>query len=267
MSETSIFRSRRRSSSRARRPRAVLRYAWPALLVFALSCRREEAWPRLRARAGADSRILTQRIAGQVFVATDRGNLASGIAANGAQREQRLAEFLRDFRRELGLNGDLASMQYRALVPETPITIGSQVLQTIYLAPVYRGAVVIDRVQSAAFDSASGTLRSVLARAVDFATLPQPPAPDPAARARAQQVVMRRLLGNEPPSGSVTVGADPVISAELRRAGYVVDYRARAEGGAGRWVRALFDPAANAVFILRQEERDDLPMPTGRPPR
>ena len=232
---------------------------WPILLAFALAgCEEKQAWPGLQARV-EDAALTVRQAGGQTFLSTDRGNLARAAAFAPEEREARFAEFLNDFRRELGLSGAAGSIAFRRAASEVSLEWGEGSRWTTHLEPIHRGASIVDRPQSAAYDVESGELRAALVRSVDFTTLPGAPAVDSVARERARAAVLARLQADDLPEGRLVVRADPVVSAELRRAGYLVEYRGRDEAGAGRWIRALYDPAADEVLILRREERDDAP--------
>ena len=224
-----------------------------ALVMLLAACRRDNVWPELRTRIG-DTPVTLRQSGDQLFLAVNSRNLALSAAATDAEREQQFAEFLNDFRDRLQLSG-AESLQFRAAMRQVPVGIDTRALHTVYLEPVFQGAGVIDRVQSAAYDSGSGELRAILTQSLDYSTLPHPPAGDTTVRARAVSAVLRHL--QLPDSTRTSFRAGPVISAQLRRAGYLVEIRERDDSGAGRWVRALFDPATNEVVILGQEERDD----------
>jgi hypothetical protein len=218
------------------------------------ACRRDNVWPELRSRV-RDTPVTVRRIGDQLFLSVGTGNLARSPAVTAPEREQRFSEFLNDFRGQLQLLGASAPIQFGAAARQVPVGFGDRALHTVYLEPVFEGASVIDRVQSAAYDSASGELRAVLTQSLDYSTLPHPPSADTTVRARATSAVLQRF--QLPDTTRVSFRAQPVISAQLRRAGYLIEIREHDEAGAGRWIRALFDPTTNEVLILRLEERDD----------
>jgi hypothetical protein len=234
------------------------------LCVVALAgCAPDRVWPRLQERVG-DAAVIHRRAGDETFLATDRQNLAQAAAFTPEERLARFAEFLNDFRRELGLNGEAMTLEFQTAADQVPLEWDGHARQTVFLAPVHQGASVVDRIQSAAFDTRTGELRAVLASAVDFAVLPLAPPGNSAARERARTEVLHWLETNDMSQGAITIRADPVISAQLGRAGYLVEYRSRDEGGAGHWIRFIFDPQAGELLILRHEERDDFPEAVDR---
>lgn len=227
-----------------------------------VGCQKTQVWPALQDRVG-DAPVTIRRAADRSFLATERGNLARAPAFTPEERSARFAEFLNDFRGEVGLSADIAPIEFRAAARQVGLAIGDEPMHTVYLVPLHGGASVVDRPQSAAYDAASGELRAVLAWAVEFATLPRAPLADTVAQERARAAFLDWLQARDAPEGRVAIRADPVIAAQLRRAGYLMEYRGRDETGAGSWIRALFDPAAEEVLILQHEERDDFPESAG----
>ena len=235
--------------------------AWLLLPLCVLAaCERERTWPELRERVG-DHRVIVRASDGQLFVSSDGGNLARGTAATPQQREQRFAEFLNEFGTRLGFAGASGPLQFQPGASQMAIALDATPLQMVFLEPVHRGAAIVDRPQSAAFAAGTDELRAVLARGVDFATLPEPIVGDSASVERARAAVLRQFGASDP--GAITVKPEPVISAEHRRAGYLVEHRRTDPSGAGVWVRALFDPRDGALVVLQREERDDVPPRTG----
>lgn len=220
----------------------------------------EQRYPERIAELGRQAGIENlqfRRAAQEAFLAVERGSLASEVPVDAVGRRRVLASLLNAYAGELGADEGTASLTFGQAEAESEILLDDgRDVRLVFVQPMLDGVPIIDRVQSGVFARTSGALTAVLASLTGLATPPRGPATDSATLARSRAALNEFLARRSGSFDSAAFRAVPVISATLRRSGFLYEQRVAHRDGSLTWLRLLVDPSDGSVHVLSERQID-----------
>jgi hypothetical protein len=179
------------------------------------------------------------------------GNLARKTANSFDERVAVLSKTLRDRKNKLG-GAAIKSDQLNFVAfgeSEFILPNGQSHILTI-LYQTYKGARIVDSFQYGSFDKKTGELRTVRALFKDPAKLVSPPEASMEQWSQIHQNFREYLNKHKTLKVDFIVEQEPVISAKLNVAGYMVRYAHRnADNSLSRFA-AIMEPKTDKVHVL-----------------
>ncbi|MDH5178932.1 MAG: hypothetical protein OEZ39_00235 [Gammaproteobacteria bacterium] len=207
--------------------------------------------PILLLSVGCSSTKLT--VIGQEHQLTreESGNIAGEKAETTLQRSKVLGDVL--IKRYDDLTSKDISRRDLAFAPYGESTIilpDGQTHVLVVLYQTYKGARIMEGLQYGSFDLKSGELRTVRAHLQKTSDLPDPPGPDLKTWS-AMHNVFRAYLKQQGHEGiSFSISDKPVVSAQLKVGGYLVQYSYRNENNSLSRFAGIIEPGTERVHVL-----------------
>ena len=207
--------------------------------------------------AGACAR--DRGIEGQEYRLTKEkhGNIAWHRAKTVEQRAKIFTDVLRDRAREFsGKKIAKKDLEFQTVGESRIVLPNGQTHILIVVYQTYHGARIIDQMQYGSFNARTGQLRTIRANLQPVKGLPEPPKPDPNVWSQLHDQFRAYVKARFAYVPNFAISDQPVISAKLHVAGYLVQFSHRNDNGTLTRFAGVIDPGNGQVSVLRDVTSD-----------